>query len=1168
MGHKKKKREEDVRRKRERISSAKERQKQREEKKTRKEEKKRKLSEHRERSNTLSVSSGGRAIRDPRVSVGSGEQSDVSSEYFTIPWQVEGVVTINIDEGSLDDSLVSSLMPDLNDLEDDVFTTDTTGVNVEEAGQPEHSSEPKNLQQGGQDVRYKAPNREEGESSQGQSSEEQKTPSIHHQRDTAPDTLDSLYTTAPAERAEQSHGYRWDDLRRPADRTNLRDVQFNLQSSQPEISERQTPSGQQRMPQSMQETGRESQPMDFLNIPGSSRPGDDDSLKSDSSSSALSLPPPPPTERRKSLELPIRKRFLDRDRPHSLRGHDPRDKKPKPPQSQPEWQSQNTLGSSVQSLRSEGVSETMTSSPGSSEQSLEKQSKESGFGSIISGRDSTDLRGSPSGTDAQFDPNTFYPEVSDESRTATRSGSLGDQGLVQEIDAVAGPSTAPAPNNQAEKLIKSQKTFKRRRRRQRVTRRRRAGNPRFKIPKKSLKMLKIKKFRRNIRKIAERNKMLTFKHGTMGKRVIMKTNCLELKLKNLMKSVYKYKMKVNRRLAEGEALTETFRAEREANGTPNMILSDEFNVYYDVDLTKLPLLDIVHQWSIELFSLKRSKHFILSLRALKQNHLSQSNWMKWNDGIQFLNGLLREVLIDGYWVFNIGTHTLSIEKDTELRDKKRKIRDLDEIIERKFYQKVFTGAQNFVNLDLAHTGQRGEVRVIDLLKMNNISLRKELNVNKRNKKRNIQYDNTTVAITSSTGHWSIERFINPAPNLTKWSVLLINIEPSVQNRLDLHKIMRTLKSYAEKRGFNIDINFQALTRYWIRHDVTRGSIKIYENILKMKESQFILVFLPDKVNKNETHSTLKTIYKQVKIAAERTVGVVTQCINFYSCLKKYDTRAKDGFFNSLVCQINAKLNGINHSVQTESKNTCLMLHQNTMIIGGCILAGGRDKNNEKINVAGVASTYGSECFTYKAKWCYQRPGVYTIENLRGIISEHLKYFMDPKKSQEGLRVQKPTTIIYYRLLSNEKNFETIESAERLQILSACRQFQGNYKPKIVVIGTMRKHRVKFFPQKSIAGMDNVTLPAFNAPPGTVIDSKVVHPLRREYFLISHTVLQGVAQPTKYIVAANRNTTMDILQNITYNLAHMYALSYHPIGCVPAIYYALRIAEKGKLYMSE
>jgi hypothetical protein len=70
------------------------------------------------------------------------------------------------------------------------------------------------------------------------------------------------------------------------------------------------------------------------------------------------------------------------------------------------------------------------------------------------------------------------------------------------------------------------------------------------------------------------------------------------------------------------------------------------------------------------------------------------------------------------------------------------------------------------------------------------------------------------------------------------------------------------------------------------------------------------------------------------------------------------------------------------------------------------------------------------------------------------------------------------------------------------IRRACSSLEADYKPMATFLVVQKWHHTRFFPTRKDEDGRN-----HNVPPGTVIDTKITHPIELDFFLVSHASLQ-------------------------------------------------------------
>jgi len=93
----------------------------------------------------------------------------------------------------------------------------------------------------------------------------------------------------------------------------------------------------------------------------------------------------------------------------------------------------------------------------------------------------------------------------------------------------------------------------------------------------------------------------------------------------------------------------------------------------------------------------------------------------------------------------------------------------------------------------------------------------------------------------------------------------------------------------------------------------------------------------------------------------------------------------------------------------------------------------------------------------------------------------------------------------------------------------------------------------------------------NLTPGVVIDRGVTNSSIFEFYLFSHSGIQGTSCPTHYRMLLNDVEDLDSnekVQDLTYYLSFEYAKTLSPVSMVTPCYYALNNANKLAKYSRE
>lgn len=322
-----------------------------------------------------------------------------------------------------------------------------------------------------------------------------------------------------------------------------------------------------------------------------------------------------------------------------------------------------------------------------------------------------------------------------------------------------------------------------------------------------------------------------------------------------------------------------------------------------------------------------------------------------------------------------------------------------------------------------------------------------------------------------------------------------------------------------------------------------GDIENEMRNLVQEQVQLLIVVIPDRGD----------TYQKVKQIAELRCGILTQCIKGFTIQRKGNDPST---ISNILLKINTKLNGTNHKIAPQS-NIPMLSKCPYMIIGADVTHPSPDQQNIP-SVVGVAASHDVHSFTYNACWRLQDPKKEVIQDFAEIMLEHLRFFQNKHKIL-------PIRIIYYRDGVSEGQFQEVLNVEYNSMCQAFQSIKPDYKPAVTFIVVQKRHHTRFFPGNSRISNDRNN----NVPPGTIVDTEIVHPNETQFFLVSHQSIQGVAKPTKYcLLKDDNNFSMDDLQALTYNLCHMFARCNRTVSYPAPTYYAHHVASRGRNYIDD
>ncbi|XP_057522848.1 protein argonaute 16-like isoform X2 [Amaranthus tricolor] len=300
------------------------------------------------------------------------------------------------------------------------------------------------------------------------------------------------------------------------------------------------------------------------------------------------------------------------------------------------------------------------------------------------------------------------------------------------------------------------------------------------------------------------------------------------------------------------------------------------------------------------------------------------------------------------------------------------------------------------------------------------------------------------------------------------------------------------------------------------------------------QPEFILCVLPER--------KISDLYGPWKMRSLSTFGLVTQCV----CPVKITER----YLMNVLLKINSKLGGVNSLLAIEEH--CILPHVKdvpTMIIGMDVSHGSPGRSDLPSIAAVVGSLSWPLISKYRAVVRTQSPKTEIIDSLfkpdengedSGIMRELLKAFY---VTSEG---RKPEQIIIFRDGVGESQFCQVLNIELEQIKQAYMGLGESEVPKFTVIVAQKRHHTRLF---EAGGSGNV-------PPGTVVDTEIVHPRNYDFYMCAHGGMIGTLRPVHYHVLLDEiGFSPDELQNFIHALSYVYRRSSHATSVVAPICYA-------------
>ncbi|PPR83820.1 hypothetical protein GOBAR_AA36891 [Gossypium barbadense] len=273
------------------------------------------------------------------------------------------------------------------------------------------------------------------------------------------------------------------------------------------------------------------------------------------------------------------------------------------------------------------------------------------------------------------------------------------------------------------------------------------------------------------------------------------------------------------------------------------------------------------------------------------------------------------------------------------------------------------------------------------------------------------------------------------------------------------------------------------------------------------------------------------------------MGIATQCIS--------PGKINDQYLTNVLLKINSKLGGINSLLEIEKPSILPLLKDTpTLILGMDVSHGSPGRSDVPSIAAVVGSLHWPLISRYRASVRTQSPKMEMIEALYkpspdgkvddGIIRELLVDFYKTSGNR------KPKQIIVFRDGVSESQFNQVLNIELEQIIKSYQFLGESDVPKFTVVVAQKNHHTKLFQANAPE----------NVPPGTIVDTKIVHPRNYDFYMCAHAGMIGTSRPAHYHVLLDEiGFSPNDLQNLIHCLSYVYQRSTAAVSIVAPICYA-------------
>ncbi|KAF7876311.1 hypothetical protein EAF04_001406 [Stromatinia cepivora] len=414
----------------------------------------------------------------------------------------------------------------------------------------------------------------------------------------------------------------------------------------------------------------------------------------------------------------------------------------------------------------------------------------------------------------------------------------------------------------------------------------------------------------------------------------------------------------------------------------------------------------------------------------------------------------------------------------------------------------------------------------------------------------VQFDRATID-PKTFGRWDLrgKKFLyaNPEP-LNSWAVVIVGgcIQvPAVKNFLQVF-----IQTYIGHGG---KVTNKTPPIVQCSPEVDKVAVGVQEarkaaGQQSNQTPQILFFIMPDRNS---------FLYERLKKNNECRFGMMSQMMNVAHVAK-----AQPQYCSNVCMKVNAKLGGTTCKV-ADAKQAKPFFPRSTMVIGADVSHA--SPGSPQSSMACLTMSMDSTACRYAA-------AVQTNGNRVEMISkDNINSMFIPLFRQWMAKVGKgsgPQHIYYFRDGVSEGQFEHVINQEIKDMKAALENAFGQPATTIrwTVTVCTKRHHLRFFPKDNdmAAGDKNG-----NALPGTLVERDITHPFEYDFYLSSHSAIQGTARPVHYqVIMDEAQVPVNDFQRMVYQHCYQYMRSTTPVSLYPAVYYAHLASNRARAHEAQ
>jgi len=324
-----------------------------------------------------------------------------------------------------------------------------------------------------------------------------------------------------------------------------------------------------------------------------------------------------------------------------------------------------------------------------------------------------------------------------------------------------------------------------------------------------------------------------------------------------------------------------------------------------------------------------------------------------------------------------------------------------------------------------------------------------------------------------------------------------------------------------------------------------------------RQTRLVLIIIPT------AHTQL---YNRIKHVGDVKVGVHTVCV-----VGSKFAKSQPQYFANVALKFNLKLGGINQLI--DSTRLGIINEDKTMVVGIDVTHPSPGSASNAPSVAGMVASVDRWLGQWPADLRIQKSRKETVSELDSMLKSRLHLW----KTQGKHRVF-PENLLVYRDGVSEGQYAIVIETELPLLRKACTELYPppdtkKGLPHITIIIVGKRHHTRFYPTTA-GDADRCS----NPRNGTVVDRGVTEARNWDFFLQSHTALQGTARPAHYYIVLDEIFTKrrvpppfqnvaDVLEDLTHSMCYLFGRATKAVSICPPAYYADIVCERARCYLS-